>query len=361
MTRKLASLQKIVSLSPIAGADNIELATVLGWQCVVKRGEFKVGDLAVYFEVDSILPDKAEFEFLRSRKFRIKTIKLRGVISQGLVMPLSVLPTTFHLYIASEGMDVTDTLGVTKYDPEAEIESQETSSSKSWFTKFMMKYGWYRKLFGRKNLKGGWPSFIPHTDEDRIQLFPNICTAEYLTEFIVTEKLDGQSSTFFLKRNKGNILNPFTFGVCSRKVYLKNEDNSNYWNIARKYNIRSVLGRLIGNNDFVILQGEIIGDGIQGNKYGLKDVDFYAFNLIYPTGKLDSVQIKNTLDSYGIKTVPILSNSFFLPLTIQECVDVSVGKSNLKDTPREGIVVRNNERGISFKIINPEFLIEHGL
>lgn len=210
MTRKLASIQKISSLQPIPNADNIEIATVLGWQCVVKKGEFKVGESVVYFEVDSILPEKPDFEFLRPRKFRIKTIKLRGVVSQGLIMPLSVLPANFKFRGVFVGQDVTDVIGVIKYDPEAEIESQETSSNKSWISKFMMRYAWYRKIFGGKTEKG-WPSFISHTDEDRIQLFPNICEDESRTEFIVTEKLDGQSATFFLKKNK-SIFNPFTFG-----------------------------------------------------------------------------------------------------------------------------------------------------
>ena len=359
MTRKLASIQKISSLQPIPNADNIEIATVLGWQCVVKKGEFKVGESVVYFEVDSILPEKPDFEFLRPRKFRIKTIKLRGVVSQGLIMPLSVLPANFKFRGVFVGQDVTDVIGVIKYDPEAEIESQETSSNKSWISKFMMRYAWYRKIFGGKTEKG-WPSFISHTDEDRIQLFPNICEDESRTEFIVTEKLDGQSATFFLKKNK-SIFNPFTFGVCSRKICLKTDNGSNYWKIAKKYNVQAVLARLIGDNEFVILQGEIIGDGIQGNKYGLKNVDFYAFNLIFPDGKVDSVHMRDILDLFEIKSVPILYPSYFLPSTIDDAVKFSIGKSILKDTEREGIVLRNNERHISFKIINPEFLLKYGL
>lgn len=356
--RKLASIQKILSLSPIAGADKIELATILGWQVVVGKSEgFKVGDLVVYFEVDSQLPERPEFEFLRQRKFRVKTIKLRGVISQGLVMPmLSVFPEGFKV---REGTDVSEILGVTKYDPEGAVEADETQEKKSFIHRFMLRFAWYRKLF--KNKKSNeWPKFIEHTDEDRIQLFPNICKEEEGTEFYVTEKIDGQSATYFLKKT-ANLFRPYVFGVCSRKVYLKSAADNNYWKIAKKYKIEKALKKIIGGRKYVILQGEIYGEGVQGNKYSVKGLRFAAFNLIFPQQKMSPTYMSGISQKYGIPSVPLLAQNFTLPSTIQECVSFSVGKSEIADTQREGIVVRNYERGISFKIINPEFLLKWGI
>ena len=195
MERKLASVQRIVSLSPIEGADQILKAVVLGWELVVaKKDNFKVGDLVIYCEVDSIMPDRPAFEFLRERKFRIKTIKLRGQVSQGICFPLSILPYNPMKY--SEGRDVTDILGVIKYDPQAEFERKETlrlaSIDKNRMTKFLKRYAWYRNLFF-KPTRIPFPAFIRKTDEDRIQLFPNACEQWKGVSFTITEKVDGQS------------------------------------------------------------------------------------------------------------------------------------------------------------------------
>jgi hypothetical protein len=364
--RQLASIQKIVAINPIEGADKIEVAQVLGWQCVIaKKDNFKVGDLVVYFEVDSILPEKPEFEFLRERKFRIKTIRLRKQISQGLVMPLSILSPGNY----KEGDDVTSIVGVRKYDPEGDVEQklaeERAKSSKNRVIKFLAQFSWFRRVlsfFPPKKM--GFPKFIKKTDEERIQLFPGICQKEMGTSFILTEKLDGQSGTYFLVRNKPRFLwfgQDYVFGVCSRNLYLPKPDNSSYWTIAHKYNLRSVLFNLIGNHDFVAIQGEIVGEGIQGNKYQIGGHDFYAFNLIYPQGRINSVDAANTLAQFGLKFVPILDVNFRLKPTVQENVDIARGISLLKNVPREGVVVRNYDKDISFKIINPDFLLKYDL
>lgn len=173
MDRKLASIQRIVSLSPIEGADKILKATVLGWELVIAKADnFKVGDLVCYCEVDSILPDKPEFEFLRDRKFRIKTIKLKGQVSQGICFPLSILPKGNY----KEGDDVTNLIGVRKYDPQAEFERKESDRlaaiDKNRLTKFFKRFAWYRRLFFKVK-RTPFPPFIKKTDEDRIQLFPD--------------------------------------------------------------------------------------------------------------------------------------------------------------------------------------------
>jgi hypothetical protein len=360
MTRHLATIQKILDIQPISGADRIVTATVLGWQCVVKKEEFKVGDMVVYIEVDSVLPEKPDFEFLRDRKFRIKTIKLKKQISQGLIVSMSILPKGKY----SEGQDVSDIIGVKKYDPEGEEEKrlvQVKTAKINVFVKYFSRFAWFRKLFGMKRIYKGWPNFIEHTDEDRIQLFPNICNDQE-TYFEATEKVDGQSATFFLLRKKRFFKDKFEFGVCSRTVRLFLKDNSNYWKMAEKYKIKETLEKLIGDYQFVAIQGECLGKGIQGNKYQLEENILLAFNLIYPKGRIPGSQAAMILNEHRIPFVPILSVGMVLPRTIGECVELAKGESLVTSgVLREGIVVRNYEKNISFKIINPDFLLLWGL
>ena len=173
--RKLAHIETIAEIKPIKGADKIELAYVLGWQCVVKKGEFKVGDKIIYVEVDSVMPERPEFEFLRDRKFKIKTIKLKGQISQGLVLPIYYNDNVYLksiLHNLDIGADVTKLLGITKYlsiSEKEEITQQETniSNEKNKFKKFIMRYSWIIKLFFSRKRKGGLPYWVVKTDEPR--------------------------------------------------------------------------------------------------------------------------------------------------------------------------------------------------
>lgn len=360
MERKLASIQRILNIRPIENADAIEVAQVLGWECVVaKKDNFKIGDYIVYVEIDSIVPEKPEYEFLRARKFRVRTIRLRGQVSQGLVLPVSVLPKKVKL---SEGEDVTNILGIRKYDPQAEIEerlaAEQASREKNRIKKFLSRYSWFRRLFGKQ--RSGFPRFISKTDEDRIQLFPNICEKEADTLFEVTEKLDGQSGTWFLVRHKGLFGTKFSFGVCSRKLLLNRPDNSSYWTMAKKYSIESVLKSIIGKYDYVAIQGEICGPRIQDNKYNLPEWDMYAFNLIYPDGKRNNQSASALLWSRGIKFVPIVSSGVKLFPTISDMLKYSDGQSMIGDNLREGLVFRNYTKGLSFKVVSPQFLLEYG-
>ena len=361
MERKLASVQKIVDIIPIEGADKIELARVEGWQCVIAKSDnFKIGDLGVYLEIDSLVdPNNSKFEFLKERKYRVRTIKLRGQLSQGLFMPLSILPNKNW----KEGDDVTELLKVRKYDPiadaEAKLEAEKLARQNNKIKKFFMRYNWFRKLFPKK--KAGFPYFISKTDEERIQNMGWILQKEKGTKFVATEKVDGQSGTYFLVKNKQKFLwfgSKYIFGVCSRNLHLPKKDNSNWWNVAKKYNIKSVLEKLIGEEEFVVLQGEITGPTIQGNKYKLGELNFQAFNLLYPNHKIDSVNAKHILDIYNIKFVPILSTEFVLPDTMDEALLLADGKSVLADTLREGLVLRNYEKDLSFKIVSNKFLLK---
>jgi hypothetical protein len=366
MDRKLASVQKIVALSPIEKADAIEKATVLGWELVVKKGEFKVGDLVVYCEVDSILPDKSEFEFLRDRKFRIKTIKLRGQISQGICFPLSILPKGKY----SEGDDVTETIGIVKYDPqkiaEDKLFNECSGKPRNKFDRFIRRFKWYRRLT-IKVTKLPFPSFIRKTDEDRIQLFPSICEDHKDTIFQETEKVDGQSGSFFVKLNpiKWEFWEPYLFGVCSRNWQLVKPDHSSYWTIAKKLDLKKkmiALSKRYGQG--IVIQGEIAGPGIQKNKYHLNEYHLFVFNIFLSENgthnkvSLDLYAQLNICDALGLETVPFIDGHFKLLPSIPEMVNLAKGQSQLYNTKREGVVIRNYEKNISFKVINPEFLLE---
>lgn len=355
--RQLATIRTIASTRPIQGADRIEVAQVDGWECVVKKGEFEVGQHIVYVEVDSVMPERPEFEFLRDRKFRVRTIKLRGQVSQGLVLPLDILPAGNYKL----GDDVTELLGVTKYDPQAQQEAllltKQPKTPTNPVVKFLMRFKWYRRLFMKPKRKGGFPDWIVKTDETRIQNLTTLFDIERKkgTLFSVTEKVDGQSATYFLQKISRR---KYEFGVCSRNIRLGTPDNSSYWTIARKYDIENVLKKLIGEYQTIVLQGEICGDGIQGNKYHISGYDFFAFNLIYPDHKCTTAEIKETLAPFGIKSVPIVEEGKALPETIAELVEYSKGKSVVrKEQKREGVVMRNVQNNISFKVINPDFLL----
>lgn len=354
--RRLATVRVIADKRPIEGADRIETAIVDGWEVVVKKDEFQVGDKVVYIEIDSIVPEREEFEFLRERKFRVRTIRLRKQISQGLILPLSVLPK--GNYKAND--DVTDVLGIKKYDPQAEQEEKlmkaKEGKIKNPVIKFLLRFAWFRKKY-IKPKKGGFPAWIVKTDEERIQNKTTMFNIEkeLETEFEVTEKIDGQSGTYYLKKYGNKV----EFGVCSRNIHLTKEDNSSYWTIARQLNIKNVLMNLIRDVDRVVLQGEILWDGIQGNKYKVSGYDFYAFNLIIGGKKIDTVEMEKVLREEGIKSVPILDVRFKLKNSISEMVDYAKGNSVLLKRKREGVVIRNYSRNISFKVINPEFLLEN--
>ena len=366
--RKLASVQRIVSLSPIEGAEKIEKAVVLGWELVIAKADnFKVGDLVCYMEVDSIVPDKPEFYFLRERKFRIRTIKLRGQVSQGICFPLSILPKGNY----KEGDDVTNLIGVRKYDPQAEFERKEADRlaaiDKNRLTKFFKRFAWYRRLFFKPK-RTPFPAFIKKTDEDRIQLFPDYYERWGDLSFDVTEKVDGQSVTYFMIPNKKIFPwdKKWKFGVCSRNFQLLKPDNSSYWTLAKELDIeRKMEFWCEGRNVGLIIQGEAVGAGIQGNKYKFDRAELYVFNISsYNKGKrtyCNQPSQELLCGYFGLKPVPWLTAHFKLKPTIPEMVEYAKGYSLLnKETPREGIVVRNYPNNVSFKVVNTDFLLKYG-
>lgn len=360
MERKLAHVEKIVAINPIDGADKIEVATVLGWQCVVRKGEYKVGDLCCYIEIDSILPAIPYFEFMQERHFRVRTIKLRKQISQGLVVPLvdlvqinsklDIRDTAFH-----EGEDLTEYLGITKYLSPSEREADEQPVSKkkhSAFTKFMTRFGWYRKL--TKQRSKSFPDWIKKTDEERVQNMPLVVNSD--KTFYVTEKVDGQSATYWYKKQMFG----GEFGICSRNIRKFEWDNSNWSRVAKLFHIKDKLKRYRKD---VAIQGEIIGPSIQGNKYRVNDFKFYVFNVFDIKNKkyFNIEQIIEFCREVGLSYVPVITTCTAIRDTISAIVEHSKGSSILNNkVQREGLVWRSNDGLISFKVINPDFLLKNG-
>lgn len=373
MTRKLAHIEEIVAINPIKGADNIEVATVLGWQCVVnKRDGFKVGDRVVYIEVDSVLPAKPEFEFLKDRNYRIRTIKLKGQVSQGLVLPISILEDFGRSDMRYIGEDVTGWLEVTKYLSKSELEEIEIHDDKKGKGKlfhFLLRYKWFRDTVSSKKKDRGFPYWVKKTDEERIQNIPQILEQFSDCDVYITEKVDYQSVTFTgkLVPKFSGILSklPFKkylFVVCSRNL-TTNDKNSLYWKIAEKYKIE----RILKENPTLTIQGEQGNTKVQGNKYGISDPILWVFNIIDHERNyhFDYTEMKAFCKKYELNLVPFLINCKLSELgtTVQELVEKSKGKSHLNpNVEREGIVVRCIEEGskiLSFKVINPNFLLKY--
>lgn len=349
--RKLASIQTVTSIEPIPNADAIERFRVLGWWIVGKKGEVRVGDRVVYCEIDSLLPERTEFEFLRSNcfkpalmdgdtvlqraGFRIKTIKLRGQVSQGICFPLAILPQERSYEV---GDDVTDLLGIIKYEPPAPV--------------------------GMSGMvKGPFPGFLPKTDETRIQVLEHVLQQYRGQTFFITEKLDGTSFTAFLRDDQ--------FGLCSRNLWLDETDNSNLFvRLAQTLNLPEKLRRIRDNFGFQpAIQGEVIGPGIQKNKYGLGHVDLRVFSLIDidQYSLVDREIMLSALEQADLTSVPQLGE-IVLGHTIDELVEMAIGRSQLNaNAHREGLVFRPAQEvhdatlgsRLSFKVINPQFLLKY--
>lgn len=368
MARKLASIQRIERIDPIPGKDQIGLASVCGWHVVVRYEQFLPGDLCVYVEIDSVLPEKPEFEFLRSKNFRIRTMKMAGVISEGICFPLSILPETSLPY--NIGDDVTNILGIKKYDEYPnEPKPVEDPKERSWIRRFLFRHKLTRPLAkkiwgGTKKERRGFPEEVARTDEERCQNLDWDLLLSMGLRYEVREKIDGQSATYLLRRNKGliKLFKPYEFIVASRNIGLPTPDDSPYWEMALRYDIENVLKNLIRAEGWVCIQGECVGPKIQGNPYGLKENDLYCFNLIYPDGKMEGILAEPLVRGQGLKWVPMVDAAFKLPDTCDEMLSLATGTSRLADVMREGLVLRNyakHDQPISFKAVSREYLLRH--
>lgn len=375
-SRKLATIRKIKSVEDIIFendkgeqevAQNIVKATVDGWHLVTQRSNgFKPDDLVVYFEIDSVLPsDNPEFAFLEKYKYRLKTIKLKGQISQGLILPLSILETEDNKIFTNkeaipegvgdpwapvvniqEGEDVTQYLGVKKYEPVIPA-----------------------NLAGK--VRGNFPFFLRKTDEERIQNCGWLLGKYGDLDWIATEKLDGSSFTCYRKDG--------VFGVCSRNQDLEETSDNAFWQLARRLKIEENLINL--GHDNICIQGEMVGPGIQGNKYNLKETKLYVFNLFdIETQEYCSCFNKeeklrqfhwDIVGSMGLEWAPDVldfgEGEAKLPLTVDEILALADGPSMVNPKAnREGLVFRPIKEitdpkfgRVSFKAISNKWLLKN--
>lgn len=363
--RKLASIQTVLDIQPIPDADNIVRATVLGWHVVVKKDEFNIGDKVVYVEIDSILPPKPEFEFMATRKYRVRTIKLRKQVSQGIIFPLSILPVGNY----NVDDDVTDILGIKKYDPEATDENKtfvvniDTGWRKyipKWLKNFIFRYfpSIGKAIFSKKIKRLSWPEGVPHTDETRVQILQSLLTEYKGQRFYTTEKVDGSSITICCTNG--------IVSVCSRNLRFAMNTDNNYVNTVKKNSIDTKLGAYcIKHNRNLALQGELLGPTIQSNKYKLEDYKIMFFSVfdIDADKYLPINDVTKIINDLQLEFVPILDDNVILNDNIDELVEMARGKSVVNPKiHREGIVFRlvsPNDIHVSFKAINPDFLLKY--
>ena len=387
--RALAYTARITDITPIEGADNIELVHVLGWTCIAKIGEFQRGDLCVYFEIDSKLPIADWSAFMEKRNYKVKTMKLGKfkVISQGLALPISAF---VGIEIPNEEkIDVTELLGVTysveednkrkanSIDKYKAMAARHSKLFKNKFIKSIMKTEIGRKIlfffFGKKkDKKAAFPEWVKKTDEERVENMPWVLKTP--EKWIATEKIDGTSTTFTMKRIKKN---KYDYRVCSRNVVFDKPDKPCYYDsnvyleMAKKYDVEAVLKKMLESNpnlEYITIQGETFGGNIQKRDYSMKDHDFRAFNLIYgynhkgykEVKRLNTVEMTRILNKYGIPSVPIIDESYKLPETIEELRDfVNSAPSAIDGKIKEGIVFRSLDGEKSFKCVSPEFLLKY--
>jgi RNA ligase (TIGR02306 family) len=330
--RSLVTVQKVKMISAIADSDFLELAHIMGWQCVVKKGEFQAGDLGVYYEVDSFLPLDERYEFLRNtsyrdnndngKGFRIRTVKMRGQLSQGLLLPLAKFP---ELAGCGEGADVTEKLNV-----------------KKWYIPETAAAGGV--IIGER------PYGIPASDEIRIQSALELVDQLKDKPYYITTKMDGTSGIVYYLDGK--------IGCCSRNKEIKDEETALYWSPVYIYGLKEKLARL-GKN--IVLTGEICGPGIQKNKLRLNAVEWYVFDVKdWDSGTyLPYDEACRICADLGVPFVPLEERGEHFDYSLETLLEKAKGKYS-SGLDKEGIVVRNalSPRAVSFKVLNNDALLK---
>lgn len=337
--RKLASVQEVADIQPIEGADRIEVATILGWKVVVKKDDFKVGDKCIYLEIDSLIPIKPWSQFLEDKNkpgtpVRLRTVKLRKQISQGLVVPFEILEEyiggrykTFDI-----GADVTEIMGIEKYEPPIPA-----------------------SLAGK--VRGIFPAHVPKTDETRIQSEPGLIEEFQGKLCVWTVKCDGTSGSFINVEGDHH--------VCSRNLSLQDDGKNTYWAMYHQYKLKEVLDAM---GDFGI-QGEVVGEGIQKNRMGLKGHHLLVFNIYdIRAGRLVAFEdMRKMCEQYELEMVPFYKQEVFEYKTVDEVVEEAMGCKYPNGSTGEGYVIRPVEPfysqvlsgRASFKVINNKYLAKH--
>lgn len=396
--RELAYVVHVDGIEELPGYDRVESAIVGGWRCIVPKGQFQPGSLGIYFEIDSRVPaDNPAFAFMEKRNYKVKTQKMCKSISQGLLMHpqdfgWNIVPDAGfdQMIVDADGKYHTDRdesrfltkiLGVTYADAEDNVRKSNPNSDKykkmaqrhpnifrkKW-ARFVMQYKLGRRImfffFGKKKDTRGWPAWVAKTDEERVQNIPWILNET--SPWIATEKIDGTSTTFTIKRGK---FGKFDFYVCSRNVVFDKPDKKCFYDtnvyteMAEKYHVEEVLTSIMKEHpeyDWITLQGETYGAGIQKRGYGIDGHDFAGFNFITSTeGRWNSVDAENLMKKNGIPWVPIVTDIFYMPDTVDELLAIATGKSEIDGGMREGLVFRSQDGVKSFKAVSNEFLLKY--
>ena len=343
--RKLASVQRVYQIDPIEGADRIELAHVLGWQCVVNKGQFKPMDLGVYFEIDSFLPIREEFEFLRSSSykktnimgegFKLRTMKFKGNISQGLLLPLSSFPeisTDIEI-----GTDVTELLGVKKW----EIEEVATTGG---------------------TVIGTLPMDVPHTDENRVQNVPDLIQDFANLEYYITTKMDGSSHSVSIDENG--------FHVTGHNYEYKDDGKSSFYELVKRDEIEDKVKEYAKNHNINLftIQGELCAPGIQKNRLKLQRPEWYVFTVRINGERVGLNHMEAVCKEIGLNMVPVEEVGYDLPSkypTVESLLERADGEYP-RGGKKEGIVIRPtepifNERisaSLSMKVVSNKYLLK---
>lgn len=330
MERKMASIQRVLEVKEIPGADAIEAVRVNGWWVVAKKGEFPVDSLCVYCEIDSWIPyDVAPFlskgkdprEYNGVKGERLRTVKLRGQLSQGILLPCSIVR---HNTSFSEGDDVSEILGIVKWEaPEEAGRCQEA--------------------------KGTFPHFLKKTDQERVQNLSRTLEQFHGKDFEVTIKLDGSSLTCY--HFSGEV------GVCSRNINLKEVEGNGFWDVAKKYNLVEKL-KTYGKN--IAIQGELIAPNIQSNHEKVNSPEFRCFSIwdidsqvyLLPSERRELCRL------LSIPHVPVLDDSFILEHTVDELLEYAEGDGMNQGVKREGVVFKSNNDQFSFKVVSNSYLLK---
>lgn len=344
--RKLASIQRIWKIEPIEDADKIELAYVLGWQCVVNKGQFKPMDLAVYFEIDSFLPIRPEFEFMRSSSykntdimgegFRLRTMKFRGQISQGLLLPISNFP---ELSADIElGMNVSDLLGIKKW----EIEEKATTGG---------------------TVIGTLPIDVPHTDETRVQAEPDLIGDFAGLEYYITTKMDGSSHSVSIDEEG--------FHVTGHNYEYKDDGSSSFYNLVKRDDIERKVRKYYEDNSLHLLtiQGELCAPGIQRNRLKLTKPEWYVFTVRIDGNRVNLKKMKEICEILELQMVPVEEIGTDLPSkypTVESLLERADGEYP-KGGKKEGIVIRPTEpvfnnrisAYLSMKVVSNKYLLKN--
>lgn len=353
MNKNLATIQRVLDVQPHNNADSFELIKILGWQVIVKKGEFKIGDLVIYITTDSIVPEHPEFEFLRNKKFKINPFQFKGAESAGVCCPLSILEKIhggkineingqliyvyLNLYfnmkelILTEGTDVTSFLNISKYETPIPAE-----------------------LAGQS--KGIFPNFLIVTEEDNLRTYPSALEELWGLPYYITRKDSGCSGTFYI--NGGD------FGVCSRHVDLKESNTNGFWRMAKKYDIKNALQTEFKNESWAI-QGVICGPGIQKNPLGLTEMELHVFNLfdIKSRTYANFKRLSEFCKKYNLIMVTVITEGTAFGYDIDGIVKLASEQKYPNGCPAEGIVIRPFEsftstvlkKAWSGKVINPLF------